>query len=399
MIRTTPFHLRTNAANQTGLWTHWSGHLAALQYQTSEKFEYFAIRNAAGLFDTSPLYKYQIAGPDAERYLAGVLARDIRMCRSGRAHYTIWCDDRGFVLEDGVVFRISDDEFFLTAAEPNLAYFASLVGHLRVEIEDVSANYAALALQGPRATRILAALVPEVESLDYFRHMPAKLADAAVTISRTGFTGDLGYEIWAAGDDAVAIWDAVMEAGRDHGLIPFGLTALKMARIEAGLLLLDTDFASSRFAWNDEHRSTPLELGLGWMFRNLTSDDRSFIGRQAIEREIETGSARWAMVGLVVDWAEYDQAYRSAGLIAPMDHKPPPYESMVYDDERTRVGYTASLMYSPVLQKHIAIARVRPELATPGTRVNLEVTIDHAYELVGAHVTRLPFFNPARKTA
>lgn len=398
MIRTTPFHDRVEALNQTQLWSHWAGHLVAEKYQMSEKFEYFAIRNAAGIFDTSPLYKYRIAGPAAEHFLAGVLARDIRTCEAGKAQYQIWCDDRGFVIEDGVVLRLSTDEFLLTTAEPNLAYFRGLVGRLDVEITDVSQEIAALALQGPRSRAILTALAPEIETLGYFEIAPAKIGRASVTVSRTGYTGDLGYEVWVDADEALAVWDAVMEAGAPHQLIPFGQIALVMARIEAGLLLIDADFESSRYAFNDAHKSTPHELGLGWMLRDVETTERAFIGRNAIRREVVDGTTRWKLVGLIVDWEDFDTKYRRAGLIPPKDHTPVHEDMMVYTDDHTRVGYATSSMYSPMLQRHIAIARVQPELAKTGTRLNLEYTIDHEYRLVGANVARLPMFNPERKT-
>lgn len=398
MIRTTPFHDRVTAANQTLLWSHWAGQAVVERYQMSEKFEYFAIRNSAGMFDTSPLYKYRVQGRDAEHYLAGVLARDIRRCRPGQAHYTIWCDDRGFVIEDGVIMRLSEDEFLLASAGPNLSYFESLVGHDRVEITDVTDDYAALAFQGPKSREILSNLIPEVAGMGYFHLGQAKLAGAPVVISRTGFTGDLGYEIWVAAGDALAVWDAVAEAGEGYAVIPFGQIALLMARIEAGLLLINVDFESSRFAFNDEHRSTPVELGLGWMLRDL--GDRAFVGGNAIRREIAEGTSRWRMMGLVVDWADYDQKYRAAGLIPPKDHIPVHGDMMVYGDgDGTRVGYATSSMYSPMLQRHIALARVLPGLAVLGTKVNLEFTINHRYTQVGAHVARLPLYNPERKTS
>jgi aminomethyltransferase len=369
------------------------------KYQMSEKFEYFAIRNAAGMFDSSPLYKYRISGKDAEKYLAGVLARDIRKCRPGRAQYTLWCDDRGFVVEDGVILRLSQDEFLLTSAEPNLAYFQNLIGYDSVEMEEVTDDVATLAFQGPRSRAILSELAPEMTDMGYFHLVPTKLGGSPVTISRTGFTGDLGYEIWVSSDDALGVWDTVAEAGVGHGVIPFGQIALLMARIEAGLLLLNADFESSRFAWNDDHRSTPIELGFGWMFRDIKTENRPFIGRKAIRHELAESSSRWKLVGLVVDWKEYDHKYNTAGLVPPKDHTPVTEEFMVYTDDHTRVGYATSFMYSPIVQRHIAIARVRPEQSAIGTRVNLEVTINHRYELVGAHVARLPHFNPERKTA
>ncbi len=231
---------------------------------------------------SSPLYKYRIHGRDAERFLAGVLARDIRTCAPGNAQYTVWCDDRGFVVEDGVILRPARDEFLLTSAEPNLAYFADLIGRDQVSIEEVSHDYGVLAIQGPRSRDLLARLVPDVATLPFFGLASGTIAGAPVTVSRTGYSGDLGYEIWVPSADALKVWDVLWESMEGHGVLPFGLAALYMLRIEAGLLLLDVDFASSRFAWTDEDRSTPIELGWSWMFKGLTSDDRAFIGRRAL---------------------------------------------------------------------------------------------------------------------
>jgi len=195
------------------------------------------------------------------------------------------------------------------------------------------------------------------------------------------------------------VWDALWQAFAGHGVLPYGLAALYMLRIEAGLLLLGKDFDSSRFAFNDAHRSTPLELGWAWMFKGLAEDDRAFIGRHALEREIAEKSSRWRMSGLVVDWEDYDRVYGEAGLIPPKAHAPVHEDWMVYDADGLRVGYATSFMYSPILQRHVALARVRPDLAKPGSRVFLEFTVDHRYQKVAAHVGRLPLFNPPRKTA
>jgi aminomethyltransferase len=399
MISTTPFHDQLSQLNRTGLYGHWSGYLSAVRYDNSAKHEYFAVRNAAGVFDTSPLYKYWIRGRDAERFLSGVMTRDVRRCRPGRAQYTIWCDDRGFVLEDGVLFRHSETEFLLTAAEPNLGYLSDLIGRLDVTIEDVTSAYGMLAVQGPRSRVVLATLAPEVESLPFFGLVETKIAGAPVTVSRTGYTGDLGYELRVSAADAPAVLDAVLETGAAHGVIPFGEQALLMLRIEAGLVLINVEFSSSRLAFTDHDRVTPSELGMGWMLRGIEDDDRPFLGRSAIRRELAEKSSRWASVGLLVDWREYDKAHRDAGLIPPKDETPLDYESMLYDDAGQRVGYATSLMYSPVLQRHIAMARVRPNLGAVGTRVQLELTINHEYHTVGADVARLPLFNPERKTA
>jgi aminomethyltransferase len=399
MVNRTPFHERLEQLNTTHRWGHWSGYLSALRYGMSPKHEYFAVRNSAGFLDTSPLYKFRIAGRDAERLLAGVVTRDIRACRPGRAQYTVWSDDRGFVLEDGVLFRHSATDFLLTAAEPNLGYFSDLIGRLEVTIEDVTDEFGMLAVQGPRSREILAKVAAGVDQLSYFEHTDTKIGNAPVTISRTGYTGDLGYEVRVARDEALGVLDAVMEAGEGHGLRPFGEEALLMTRIEAGLVLINVEFSSSRLAYTDHDRITPKELGFGWMLKGIEDDDRPFIGRNAIRRELAEKTSRWATVGLVLDWADYDRVYNEAGLIPPKDETPLDYESMLYDDDGERVGYATSLMYSPVLQRHIAMARVRPGFAASGTRVNLELTINHHYETVLAEVTRLPFFNPPRKTA
>jgi len=418
MIRTTPFHARTSALNETGLWEHWSNCLVAQRYQMSEKFEYFAIRNAAGLFDTSPLYKYRISGPDAERFLGGVLARDPRKCAVGHAQYTLWCDDRGFVIEDGVLLHVGETEYLLTAAEPNLAYFEALLGRLDATIEDVTEDWGVLSIQGPYARDLVTAVAPAAKDLPYFGVMAAKVGKVSVLVSRTGYTGDLGYEIWVPTADALKVWDAVAETGKGRGVIPFGMTALYMARIEAGLVLLDVDFHSSRFAWTDADRTTPIELGLGWMFRDLAPatngkgasgngagaqanghDARAFIGREAIERELRERTSRWQLTGIVVDWRDYDRIYDAAGLIPPKDHTPIQDEYYVYDENLNQLGYATSQMYSPMLQRHIALARVPLARTAPGSTVKLELPVAHRYEYFDAQVARLPLFNPQRRTA
>jgi aminomethyltransferase len=401
MIRTSPFHARTQALNETGLWTHWSGTLASGRYQMSDKFEYFAVRNAAGVFDSSPLYKYRIRGRDALQFLAGVLARDIRACAPGHAQYTAWCDDRGFVVEDGVILRTGEEEFLLTAAEPNLAYFEDLVRRRdQVSIEEVTDEFGIVAIQGPRSRDLVAALVPGVSRLPFFGLVGGAIAGSPVIVSRTGYSGDLGYEIWVRSADALEVWDVLWASMDGFGVMPYGLDALDMLRIEAGLLLLDVDFASSRFGWTDEDRSTLIELGWGWMVRDVVADDRPFIGRRAIERELAQRTSRWRLTGLLVDWADYDRIYSRAGLIPPKDHTPIQGEMFLYDEAvDEQVGYTTSFIYSPMLQRHIALARVRPTLATPGSLVRLEVDVNHHYEYVAARTARLPLYNPTRKTA
>jgi aminomethyltransferase len=235
--------------------------------------------------------------------------------------------------------------------------------------------------------------------LPYFGLTDVTIGDAKVIVSRTGYTGDLGYELWVRPEDALTVWDEVTKASAGRGVIPFGLTALYMARIEAGLLLLDVDFNSSRFAWTQATRSTLIELGLGWMLKGLADDDRAFIGRAAVEKELAEKSSRWRLTGLVLDWQDYDRHYDEAGLIPPKDHTPIQDEYYVYDDEINQIGYATSLMYSPILQRHIALARVPLDRSAPGSRVKLELPVNHRYEYFDAAVSRLPLFNPERRTA
>jgi aminomethyltransferase len=321
----------------------------------------------------------------------------------------VWCDDNGHVLEDGVLFRHADDDWLLTAAAPNLGYLESLIGRLRVSIEDVSDDYGVLAVQGPRSRAVLAGLAPEVEGLPYFGLTPAKIGDAPVTISRTGYTGDLGFEVIVGAEDALPVLDRILQAGEGHGLRPFGEDALLMLRIEAGLALMNVEFSSARLAFTDAERFTPKELGFGWMLGKdgaALGDDRPFVGRRAIERELREGTSRWATVGLWVDWREFERLHLERGLLVPKDETPVPWESMLYDgpgdhqgNDRERVGYATSFMYSPVLQRHIAMARVLPAYAAKGSTVHLEITVDHEYLTVPASVDRMPLFNPARKTS
>ena len=214
-------------------------------------------------------------------------------------------------------------------------------------IEEVSDDYGILAVQGPRSRDLLAALVPGVAKIPFFGLTTGKIAGSPVTVSRTGYSGDLGYEVWVRSDDALKVWDALWASMAGFGVLPFGLDALDLLRIEAGLLLLDVDFASSRYGWTDEDRSSLIELGWGWMVRDLASDDRAFIGRRAIERELADKTSRWRLTGLIVDWADYDRIYGEAGLIPPKDHTPILGEMFLYDDDSVQVGYTTSYMYSP----------------------------------------------------
>jgi aminomethyltransferase len=399
MALTSPFHPVLSELNATGLYGHWMGYLSPIKYQLSSKHEYFAVRNAVGFFDASPLNKYMIRGRDAEKFLAGVMARDVRTCKPGRAQYQVWCDDNGYVLEDGVLFRLAPDEFFLTAAEPNLSYLRGLVGRLEVEIEDVSTQFGALQIQGPRSRVVLASLAPEVNDLPFFAVTNAKIEGHPVIISRTGFSGDLGYEMFVPVDSAIPVLNALLGAGNGHQIRPYGEEALAMARIEAGLPLIGAEFNSARYAYNEHQRFTPDELGFGWLLKGIEDPSRPFIGRRAILKERAEGLSRWKTVGLMVDWKAYNDLYVSQGLIPEYDEIPVGWVTMLYDADGNKAGYATSFMYSPMMQRYIGIARVKPEFSEIGNVVHVEQTVNNEYHTVPAEIVKMPFYNPERKMA
>lgn len=405
MPRTTPFHARLDPLNETRVWKHWSGYLVAPQYQYSLNAEYYAIRNSVSLLDTSPLFKYRFTGNGARELLERVLARDIGTCSVGRAQYTCWCDERGFVQQDGVILHPTPDEYRLTAAEPALRHFRTVAreaGITNVRIDDVSSDFGILALQGPHAHRVLSRLTDAVTPLTYFGVTTATIAGCDVVVSRTGYTGDLGYEIWIDAARAETVWDALVAAGQGHNLTPIGTTAMKMARVEAGLLLMGVDFHSARYAWVDAQRETPLELGWGWMFRRLEEDGRAFIGRTAIEAEIANGTSRWKTVGLAVDWHEYERIHTDAGILPPHHELYAERTMSIYRrgaKEWDYAGYASSFLASTLLRRPIAIAKLPHDLAEPGTEVDLEISVIRRPENVLARVASLPFFSPPRKSA
>ncbi|MBT8251070.1 MAG: aminomethyltransferase family protein [Acidimicrobiia bacterium] len=395
MPRQTPFFSRLEPYNKPKIWDHWAGYLSAPRYQYSAITEYYAIRDGVGVFDTSPLFKYRISGSGAGGFLDHVMVRPMSDLAVGKGRYSCWCNPEGFVMEDGVVLRAGEDEFLLATVQPNLRYLRGLASSNDVDVDDISEAYGVLALQGPHSHTVLRRLTSDVDGLGYFGVARTLLRNIPVMLSRTGFTGDLGYEIWVEAESAVALFDLLFEEGGGYNIKPVGETALSMARIEAGLLLIDVDFQSARFAWVDAQRETPAELGWGWM----VDVDREFIGRSAIATEYETGSTRWSTVGLTIDWHEYERLYRGLGLVAPKEGVLAQETMTVYRSDGTYAGYATSFVYSSLLKRHIAIAKLPLDLAKPGSAVQLELVPIHRPENVQATVVDLPFYAPARKTA
>jgi aminomethyltransferase len=396
MPKHTPFHSRTDVLCESQSWVEWSGYLSAQTYEMDHIHEYNAVRLGAGLFDVSPLHKYSIRGRDAVALTNRVITRDASRCRVGQVLYTAWCDDDGKIIDDGTVARLGEDSFRMTTATPTFYWLQDNAFGMDVEIEDVSDAYGALALQGPTSRDILQQLTDaDMGDLEYFHLLETKLAGAPVTIARTGYTGDLGYEVFTEPDHCERIWDALMETGADYKMLPAGMVALDMARIEAGLLLLDADFHSASDAMFEVEKTSPYELGLGWM---VNQKKEHFVGQEALRRESARGPAT-CTVGLEVDVLALEKVFAQYSMPLQL-----PYQSWVdavpvYSDgdQRDHIGRATSGTWSPIVKKYVVIARVKPQYAEPGTRIYLEQTVEARRFAVPATVVEMPFFDPPRK--
>jgi aminomethyltransferase len=395
MLRTTPFHSRTAPLCQAQNWRRWAGYLVAGSYELTHDREYWAIRAAAALLDVSPLFKYRIRGRDAALLVDRVVTRDVRHLEVGRVVYTPWCEERGKVLDDGTLTRLAEDEFRLTAAEPNLRWLHQNAAGLAVTIEDVSDTMAALAVQGPASREILkAAVEADVDGLRFFHATSGTIRGIPVSLTRTGYTGDLGFELWLEARHAEAVWDHLMERGRPYGLAPCGMLALDVARIEAGLLLIEVDYVPARKALIEARTSSPFELGLGW---TVKLEKPYFVGQSALRREQAAGSA-WQFRGLEVEWDALERLYAEFGLPPELPTVAWRTSVPVYAGDR-QVGYATSGCWSPLLKRYLALAHLRTPYATPGTRLAMEVTVEHQRRRAPAWVRPLPFFDPPRKRA
>lgn len=391
----TAFHARTFPLCESLNYREWSGYYTVSSYEVHHEHEYNAIRQAAALIDVSPLYKYRITGKDATRLVDRIITRDMRKVTVGQVLYTPWCDERGKVIDDGTVTRLEENVYRWTAADPSLRWFRQNAAGMDVRVEDISEAVAALALQGPTSAMILrTAAEADLAKLKYFRVTHGKIADVPVDISRTGYTGDLGYEIWMPWDEAPRVWDALMRAGQAFDVHPAGMLALDVARIEAGLLLIDVDFHGSKKALIDLQRYSPYEMGLD---RLVQVDKGPFVGQAALREEKRAGPAR-RIVGLDLDWDEIEALYEKIGLAPQIPAAASRIAVPVYRDGR-QVGKATSTTWSPTLKKLIALATImRPHEAT-GTSLRMEMTVEAVRHQVCATVVPMPFFNPPRKTA
>jgi aminomethyltransferase len=395
MLRTTPFHARTAALMEAQQWRRWAGYLVASVYEMSHEREYHAIRNAAALFDVSPLYKYHVRGHDATRLLDRIVTRNVQKCQPCQVMYTPWCDPRGKVIDDGTLHRLGEDSYRLTSADPNLRWLHQNARGMRVEIADASDAVASLSLQGPLSRTILEhAIGRDLGSLKYFRLTNASIDGTSVVVSRTGYTGDLGYEVWMDASEALPVWDALIQHGKPHGITPAGMLALDIARIEAGLILLDVDYVSARKALIPGQLSSPFELGLGW---TVSTDKMPFNGKQPLIREAKDGSS-WSLMGLEIDWPAFETLYESIGLAPRIPAIASRVSVPVYDGGK-QVGYATSSCWSPLLKRYIALAHLVGSAAKPGKELEFEITVEHRRKRATARVRKLPFYDPPRKRA
>src|SRR5437868_1706331 len=307
----TAFHERTFALCQSLNYREWSGYYTVSVYEVHHEHEYNAIRNACALIDITPLYKYLVTGQDATKLVNRVITRDIKKVAVGQVIYCCWCDEQGKVIDDGTITRLEENKYRWTAADPSLRWFRQNALNMDAQIEDISERTAALALQGPTSGTLLKSVAEaDIANLKYFHVTSGKIAGVPVDISRTGYTGDLGYEIWVDWNHAVKVWDALMDAGKRFDVHPSGMLALDVARIEAGLLLIEVDYISSKKALVSSQKYSPYELGFG---RMVHLEKENFVGKAALLQQQKNGVAR-QLVGLEMDWVEIEERYEKFGL-------------------------------------------------------------------------------------
>ena len=392
----TAFHERTLALCESLNYKEWSGYYTVSVYEMTHEHEYNAIRNASALIDISPLFKYRVTGRDATKLVNRVITRDINKVAFDQVIYCCWCDPEGHVIDDGTITRLGENDYRWTAADPSLRWFRQNALGLDVQIDDISEKIAALALQGPTSAKLLRAVTDaDIAKLKYFRVAHGKIAGIPVDISRTGYTGDLGYELWVNWASAVKVFDELMMKGRAFDIHPAGMVALDIARIEAGLILIEVDYTSSKKSLIDDQKFTPAEIGLGKL---VDLKKENFVGREALALEQKRGGPARSLVGLEINWSEVEALYEKIGMAPQVPGTASRVAVPVYRGGR-QVGKATSTTWSPTLKRMIALASVSRESATLGATLSMELTVEAARKTVSAKIVPLPFFNPPRKTA
>ena len=389
----TPFYARTAALCESHRWKDWAGYHAVSSYDTCHEQEYLAFRYGAGLIDVTPLFKYDVIGKDAAKFLSFATVKNVSKLKPGRMTYCCWCDADGKVLDDGTIANLGEDRFRVTSADPSFAWFASLAQGFDVEVKDVTDTLGALSLQGPKSREVLrGALSFDIDELKFFGVREASYAGVPIRLSRTGYTGDLGYEIWVENSHALTLWDALLREGKQHGLEPAGLDAMDVTRIEAGFILLGVDYRSARTCLLEEQKSSPFEIGLDWCVQ-LHRDP--FIGQEALLKEKAEGS-KWAMVGLDIDWDALESLYAGYGLPPQICSSPWRGGIPLYRDG-VHIGQATSGSWAPILKKNLAIGQIHCAEAQLGNVIEIEHTVEFQRRRLPARIVKTPFFDPPRK--
>ncbi len=393
----TPFFPRTSELCDSMQWKEWAGYYAASTYGIPHDAEYFAFRNAAGLLDITPLFKYKVSGSDAARFLSRIMVRNIEKLKIGRVTYCCWCTEDGKVVDDGTVMRRDENEFFVTSADPCYSWFSRFLRGYDVALEDISEQIAGLALQGPTSRKILENICDaKLDELSFFGMTKTRTDGFEMYVSRTGYTGDLGYELWVENDHAIKLWDALMDAGKNFDIRPAGLAALDVTRVEAGLILKDVDYYNALHCLIEDRMSSPYEISLGWTV-NLDRDP--FNGQKTLKAEKERGS-NWSIVGLDISWPEIEKLYNQYGLPPEIGSTSWRNSIPLYTDrsKKTQIGYATSGTWSPILKKNIALATIEKKYEKLGSIIQIEMTVEHKRHTVSAEICKPQFFNPERKT-
>ncbi|MEP6758938.1 MAG: aminomethyltransferase family protein [Actinomycetota bacterium] len=391
----TAFYPRQLERNTKQAWGEWAGYFAPAVYADFHDIEYSAIREAAAVIDTSPLYKYVVRGPDAGRLLDRVMTRDVSKMQIDQVYYTPWCNEAGKMIDDGTLTRLAETEYRITAADPCYRWFFLSATGLDVEIDDVSAQLAGLALQGKLSREVLeAATRQDWADVRYFRHRRTEIGGVEISVTRTGYTGDRGYELWIPADGALEVWDAVFEAGEPYGLFPAGIHALDIARVEAGLILIEAEYTSARHAISPEQTYSPFEIGLGKLVDFGKTAD--FNGRRALQAEQQAGGPQRRLVGLELDWAGIEGMFAKHGLASMIsqfvDRSPVP----VYRNNK-QIGRATSIAWGTTIKKMVGFGSLDKSLEKVGSRVSVEYSVEGERGKVAAAVVPLPFLDLPRK--
>jgi aminomethyltransferase len=376
-----PFHAKQAEWNENREWSRWYDYLSVPAY-TCSTMEYFAGRNSCGVFDLTPMTKHRITGPDALPFLDRLVTRSVGKIKPGRVGYSVWCDDNGRVIDDGTIFHLHEGDYRLCSQEHQIDWLMINARGFDVTVVEDTHDVAALALQGPTSAAVLRRMgIGEVDALTPFGLVHVEFEGTELTVSRTGYTGDLGYELWIDPDHAERLWDRLFEAGELHGISPLGSEALEMLRIEAGYILAGVDFAPALHTVRPANTRSPFELGLGWL---VDFDKPVFNGRRALLEEKKHGS-RYALVKLDIE-----------------DNKAANH-SYVYDTREKKIGWVTSAMWSPSAKKNVALATVDAGHGKVGTRMLVEIYYQRELawhrKMAKAEVVKDPFWDPPRRRA